>query len=405
MSADDNNANTGVNMSRILRALALLREKVDDVLAAAPHLLAMRSLDELPQHIKDDVEDKLWAVFCYGEYYVEKLMVDLSAPMLSLPEPGDFDFYYGEYAEFRKKMRRLLHASMALNRKQIELSIVHSKKPEHGGEDCTSHTVYLQSDIDQYMDFYEKLMQLQKYHQAVKGIVHQRIELANGNLADMQLVMGHDVKRINVEKINFDEEIFDESPISIKKSMENSFEVVEENFLDGFTHEEIEYWETFNDLSACNLFIRKPYFKPDDWVGNEKKLSPIVVTTEQKKIPQHIQNRVHEIYYSMVFGHWMASIALSRCLLEYALSERKSSLEKRLDKKIDIKNANGHNLPIRKLAGLWSCAFPDLEDSMGIVIENGNSVMHHSKKNIPSEKRAMQSFVAIQKIIGTLYRP
>ena len=50
------------------------------------------------------------------------------------------------------------------------------------------------------------------------------------------------------------------------------------------------------------------------------------VTRKIEQIPTRIRQRIDEIHRSFIFSNWMSVIALSRCLLEYAIIDRKSCL-------------------------------------------------------------------------------
>ena len=161
-------------------------------------------------------------------------------------------------------------------------------------------------------------------------------------------------------------------------------------------------------LGDCKKVIAKSYFQPDGWTANENELLSIVVNKEMEKIPYHVKSRVVEIYRSFIFGNYMAVIALSRCLLEFVIVDRKSLLEKRLNEKVKTTNANGTNKPIRELILIAASAFPELEKGMHYIREQGNRIMHPDKKIVPLEpfvkNLAKHCIDEIQKIIGVLYR-
>jgi len=157
---------------------------------------------------------------------------------------------------------------------------------------------------------------------------------------------------------------------------------------DGFDDDMVKMFEGMAD--GCEQMVNKSYFDPASWAENEADLFPIFVTDEMNKIPTPVQKRIEEIHLSFIFCNWMAAIALSRCLLEYALIHKKSLLEKRLNRTVDVRANNMRAKPIRELVLIASEAFPELEESMGVVVEYGNNVMHPFRRILPSKNHAKQ---------------
>ena len=171
------------------------------------------------------------------------------------------------------------------------------------------------------------------------------------------------------------------------------------------------------------------YFQPDAWDRNERALAPIVIKRDIGKIPEHIRERVTEIYRSFIFGNWMAAIALSRCLLEYAIVEQGDVLDidvyetrkkKWVRRFVDfIKRVALGEVPtdekkrVRRLVDLIKDVkktHPELVAlvaSMHQIREAGNRVMHPPKKNeerkLPGEDDAEKCYMNIRKIISELY--
>ena len=175
-----------------------------------------------------------------------------------------------------------------------------------------------------------------------------------------------------------------------------------EQYLDGLDGEEFErvVEEYGMDAGICKFIIDLPYFQPDEWFENGK-FSPITITKDLKKVPIRIRQRVEEIRHSFIFGNWIAVIALSRCLLEYALVERKHVL------KIEAYR-DKEKTRVRALANLIEDAgktLPELEGNMSRVKDAGNDIMHPSKTMpFPPNKNAAKKCIDdIAKIIGVLY--
>lgn len=178
-------------------------------------------------------------------------------------------------------------------------------------------------------------------------------------------------------------------------------------YLDGLDGDEFDRHVEDDGMNAlvCKEIISRPYFEPDAWEENET--FPIVVTQSLGEMPQHIRQRINEIQRSFIFGNWMAVVALSRCLLEYALIENADTLN-------IAAYAEGKALP-RRLCCLIEDAkktFPALAESMDSIREQGNHIMHVMHRAggatnvapLPTRKNvAEMCFKDIATIISTLY--
>ena len=164
----------------------------------------------------------------------------------------------------------------------------------------------------------------------------------------------------------------------------------------------IDEFEGLEDSYTCKRVIEKPYFEPDAWRSNE--LFPFVVTRSLEKIPSRIHHRIREMQRSFVFGNWMSAIAMSRCLLEYVLVERKHIFK--MDAYTDEKKTQ-----VRPLSHLIADATkirPELGEFMTRIQKAGNDVMHPPRQKVsrlPSTKNeAKECIESISEIIGALYR-
>ena len=157
------------------------------------------------------------------------------------------------------------------------------------------------------------------------------------------------------------------------------------------------------DIDLCMKLINQPYFNPDAWAANAMSINPTVVTRSLERIPTHVKQRVHEIYHSFIFGNPMAAIALSRCLLEFVILDRKLGGD-------ELYNADGKVKRLSALAGIAAQGFPELENDMKFIIESGNEIMHPRKKNVTqflhpgsALQNAKQCVEKIMRIVGALY--
>ena len=167
-------------------------------------------------------------------------------------------------------------------------------------------------------------------------------------------------------------------------------------------HHDFELDERGGYLLMWERIIDWPYFQPDAWDRNERALFPVVTKRDVGKIPEHIRERVAEIYRSFVFGNWMAAIALSRCLLEYAIVEQRDVLG------IEVYTAK--KKWVRRLSELIEDVGkirPKLLPHMEQIKGAGDSVMHPPEENaepkLLGEDDAKKCFVNIREIIRDLY--
>ena len=416
------NFSENIDTRRINRALATLRQRVEEVLKDAPNLKKINNLNQLGEKASV-VEDHLWFIFTYGEYYVKKVIPN--ANMLELPAEAKklFNYYKNNYRlSLKSTIVKLLDVSLAPTRTDVEFKI---SELEMNNSQIIAP---IHIDINTY-ERYVKSGWLQDY---IKGEIEIRnrerdshsdsdIKFERSTLSDPYLRNSHNsgpIKNVFHTAMHaiavLQQCLADSAPIvdSIKKAW-----VADGYDDDDFNDDDLElfHFERFLDSelatdSACKKIIDMPYFNPDDWAANEETLSPVIVTYNMEKIPKPITDRIREIYYSFIFSNWMSAIALSRCLLEYALIHRKSYLEECLKEKIEVRNDAGkvqdwEKDPIRlsKRARIAGKAIPQLKNSMTEVIERGNLVMHPFS-TIPHKKDDAKRCVnEISKIISTLY--
>ena len=384
------NSSENITDKRLLRALAVLRKKCEELLKIAPDFMATNSLEDVADG-KAEITEKLWSIFCYGEYYVKKLVSDIPGPLLSMKGKENFHYYQNKYKLIIRKIEDVTDASFAPSRKEIEIDIAKNAGMYAGKEGYMVPPTF-QSEIDGHMDRYEYCaLNFLPEHIKVVAEIRRKLE---ARLAE-----------IITDGFNINRAISDESN-AIKTAIKLAIRAAEAYITD-LWEEDRESWESNGlDLSDVENIVRKPYFNPDDWVDNENELPPIVITREIKQIPKRILERVNEIYRSFIFGNWMSVIALSRCLLEYAIIDRKSFLEIEIYLDKDKKR-------IKRLSDLASdvyakAPFSAWKKNMENIIDAGNKVMHPSPRgNIskfpPGKKDAKRCVDSITKIIEDLY--
>ena len=380
------NPSESIDNQRISRALATLHKKVEDILKIAPNLMEINSLDELSKAKAKVAESKLWSIFAYGEYYVEKLMSDFPTPMLLVKSAEKFDYYRRTYKPISEKIRQLIDVSEAPTRREIEMKIA---------SEAFSTPITFRTDIDEDMDYYESL--------ALYGQIKNHIKPCASRL--LSLVSEKSPLSSNVSRQSYGRN--NDTKNSFLKIISAATDYLERRILkdEYFENDDLnDYLEGLeSDLSDCDNVIQRHYFRPDDWIANEEELLPIFVTRDLRKIPTRIKQRVEEIYLSFTFGNVMSTIALSRCLLEYAIVERKSLL------KIEVyfDNDKTRIRPLSNLISDTEKAFPELKASMNHIRKAGNGVMHPPYKKVynlpPTKKTAKECVDGITQIISTLY--
>ncbi|MGR3914681.1 MAG: hypothetical protein OD918_09240 [Gammaproteobacteria bacterium] len=384
------NDKTDKYMQRANESLAFLRQKVEAVRVTVENI---SSLAELPEAKSKSVEAQLWAIFAYGEYYVEKVIHDLGTQMRST-KGKNFDFYYNEYQPFIEKTKGLIDVSGLPTRQKIEIQIARA---------LIDYDAALQSDINGHMPAYERLARNgwvrdvllidHKYNQEMKELLLPLEEAADGSLHAS--IVGQPLSG-NKESLNK----------YFGRVMDFARRFVEE--FHSIREDDDEYDDMVEHVSDIENLQYEKYFNPDEWVANRKDLSPIIVARDLKKIPVHIRARVEEIYHSYIFGNWMSAIAMSRCLLEYAIVDETSLLK--------IENLYDEKRQLRPLVDLIADVkepHTELVPSMTHIRKAGNSVMHPPRPRghpladlllLPPNKHAAQKCVeGIVKIITVLY--
>ena len=383
-------------MQRAIKALVTLRQKVE---AVSKTVWKINSLAEISDEEKRKVfEKRLWDIFAYGEYYVEKVLSDLQVvPILASEHLGRLcDWHKKEYKPFVGKIRELVTdlSAHAPTREDVEEEIVdfeHTDLNESGELIYTDS--YTRSEIDNYMDEYEERVlwvvemsiPFRKELAAARAVLAQsRPEGAGQHLSKNQ---GYEKKQ-SVKTV-------------FRAIGEAAYNYVHEGFADDW--DLLDHWvESGVDIARYDKIVEKPYFNPDEWVANENDFSPIIVNRELGKIPGRILARVHEIYRSFIYGNWMSVIVMSRGLLEYAIVDRKSFL--RIEKAYDD---TGRLRSLKDLIEMVEKSHPELEAAMTRVRLAGNGVIHAPRAKVeripPNKHAAKQCVDGIVKIISTLY--
>jgi len=409
---------TEKHVKRTIDALNALSQKVKVAEAAvktAPSLRSISSLSDLPKEEAKIVEDRLWEAFSYGEYYVEKVMSDMSDmghPILPADKSnlsGLLVFYNQKYKPLSQRIRKLVaNIEHAQSREEVEdevLDLEYTEKDETG--EWMIFRPYSGGEIDDHMDAYERYVShdyVRHYAKVQAEVLELTLSLFADNVQPPAESRASS-KSQNISLVSASEK---------KQDVKNVFEQVgeaAENYVDGMSDDpELQkLWVERTDLPRYEKIIDKPYFNPGDWVENQKDLFPIV-SRDLKKIPARILLRVHEIYNSYIFGNWLAVIALSRSLLEYAIFDQKSLLKIK-----NLYDEKGRSRHLWELIADVKGPYMELTACMTCIRKAANVVMHAPSpsdspyENIvgfPSKKPDAKKCVEnILKIISALYGP
>jgi len=402
------------NTERFSKALATLRQKVDAVLKRAPNLMVIDRLEEIPDGQSKAIEDDLWGILLYGKYYVAKVRVDLNDALLTVKNRGkNYAFYESEYPAFIEKACKLTGASNLPSTEAFERDFVEYFDLYYNDYDCYDEFIWDDNTLDDYESHVQIDLVLDRVRKhSIAGCASDPLSEGDEKVKDSFALAVEAVEYVaNCHRFiykhfgKFEGAGAGIPNLVLRKDIidENTHKDLGFHRQDCFDFDPPEPFAYQKIMQNCNHVAQQFWFNPDAWLANERAISPVIVARDSDKISRHIKERIDEIHQSFVFSNWMSAIALSRCLLEYALIDRKPLFEKRLGRKIDIRVNKMRAKPISDLVDIASEAFPELGESMGIVVEYGHEVMHPFRRVIPSRNRAKHCVDEIGKIIGTLY--
>ncbi len=135
--------------------------------------------------------------------------------------------------------------------------------------------------------------------------------------------------------------------------------------------------------------LEQAWFQPDLWSANLRSLRPVILGVDPSRVPARIQVRLGEMHRSFTFGAWMATVALSRALIEFALTERASALA--------FAATNRHRdqeryLRLDDLIHHAVQAKPELEQPLRRIQEAANHILHPKKnQNVVQLPKVLRS--------------
>lgn len=153
--------------------------------------------------------------------------------------------------------------------------------------------------------------------------------------------------------------------------------------------------------------VDQPWFQPDTWSANLRSLRPIVVGVESANIPTRIRARLSEVHRAFTFGAWMATIALCRAVVEFALAERASHFG--YPSTASARDGSQSFLTLDKLIHAATKVIPLLQPDLELLQEAGNRILHPKKKRnvipLPKVQRS-EAYGCVQaatRIVELLY--
>jgi len=408
--------------ARFSKALATLRQKVDAVLERVPDLMAIDRLEETPGGQSKSIEDDLWGILLYGEYYVAKVKADLNVALRTVKGRGkNYAFYEREYPAFIDKARKLIGASNLPSTESFERGFVEEFS---WYDDEYPEFVWDERTLDEYERYVARYVLDGMKARNLAGRANDPLLEGDAKIKDSFALAVEAVEYVaNCHRFiykhcgKFEGADTDIPELVLRKEIidENTRKDLGFHRQDCFDFDPPEPFAYQKVMQNCNLVAQRFWFNPDAWLANERAISPVIVARE--RVPKPVKSRIDEIYLSLVFGNWMSAIALSRCLLEYVLLDflpKKGQCDENGKQKAlrDLSSSAAETLT----AGKRNFDIAEWKANVGKVIANGNHVMHPEppkplKNNIfefrlidlNNETKAKESFKAVSHIVTVLY--
>lgn len=176
----------------------------------------------------------------------------------------------------------------------------------------------------------------------------------------------------------------------------------------------LDYWKldesgefAAEDLDAAERLLFSSFFEPDQWMRNSEELHPVAGERADLVLPSNIRVRVRELYRSFILGNFLAAIALTRAMLEYAVVEHAS--RHGINAFFIDQNGRRRTRRLRDLVNELSENIPNLKSPMETIIESGNRTLHPELQDrlviAPDRLHdvALESINAIRAVVEHLY--
>lgn len=168
--------------------------------------------------------------------------------------------------------------------------------------------------------------------------------------------------------------------------------------------EEDEYSDFLLTCKELETIVSSRWFDPNAWKRRQELLRPIILPVgSSKRLRDHMRIRLTEIYQSFVFGQFLASVALCRTLLEFAIIQNCQKLG------IEKLDSNGREKKLFQLIEDLNLKNPDLASHAEAIRDQGNRVIHPKKQNIVAiprvlEDEALDAITHIVEFVEKLYQ-
>ena len=165
--------------------------------------------------------------------------------------------------------------------------------------------------------------------------------------------------------------------------------------------------ERRHNVDAVFELVNQPWFVPDQWDTNLRALRPLILEIEEKKIPTRIRVRLSEVHRSFTYGAWMACIALSRAVVEFALIDRAPALGY-LASQVNEYGQDEY-LTLNQLTKRVCAVRPELDADLQTLRKAGNQILHPKKHQniIPTPKilreEAYACVAATTRVLESVY--
>ena len=160
------------------------------------------------------------------------------------------------------------------------------------------------------------------------------------------------------------------------------------------------------DIEGAQDLVDMPWFQPDRWTQNLKFLDPVLLDRPTHVLRDHVRYRLTEIYRAFAYGLWMAAIALSRSLVDFALRTNAP----RLGVATTYVGAGGRteDKSLKQLDEEVASKVESLARPIETVRETGNRILHPKKHDIIAHPKVMRSEAldcirAARSVVETLY--
>ena len=175
---------------------------------------------------------------------------------------------------------------------------------------------------------------------------------------------------------------------------------------DGWSADESGEFST-EEIDAAGQLLFSSFFDPDQWMRNNHELHPVSGEDADRLLPSNIRIRVREVYRSFVLGNYLAAIALTRAMLEYAIMEHAARLD--INPYFTDQIGRKRTRRLRELVEELSEKIQTLRLPMEAIIEAGNRTLHPEQQDrlvlLPDKLHdmALESINATRDVLEQLY--